>query len=91
MKLRKFILGAFWSIIQKFAPAKIYHYMACTASTLNTVIEAFEITVETWPCLYMNSCILLCFYSCVLIFSHFQDEKKDITQLWPKNITIPHT
>ena len=61
-----------------------YSYI-CAASALNTVIEALENTVETWPCLHINSCVLLCFYSCVLlilrppalIFSHFQDEKQD--------------
>ena len=37
----------------------IYIYI-CAASALNTLIEALENT-ETWPCLYINSCVLLCF------------------------------
>ena len=67
---------------------------ACAAPALNTRIEALENTVETWPCLYINSCVLLCFYSCVLlilrppalIFIHFRDEKQDIYLLWHKCI-----
>ena len=39
-----------------------YKYI-CTASTLNTIIERFG---QTWLCPYLNRCILLCFYSCVL-------------------------
>ena len=55
-----------------------------TSSTLNIV-------VETWLCSCLNSCLVLHFYSCVLlilclpalIFSPFQDKKKDIFLLWP--------
>ena len=39
-----------------------YKYI-CTASTLNTIVEGFG---QTWLCPYLNRCILLCFYSCVL-------------------------
>ena len=64
----------------------IYRY---TTSALNTAMEPLEDTVETWLCPCINSCILLCFYSSVLlilcphamIFSHFQDEKQDISLL----------
>ena len=45
-------------------------------------------TVKIWSCLYINSCVLLFFFgSCgllilrppALIFSHFQNEKQDIS------------
>ena len=36
----------------------------CTPSILNTIIEGFG---QTQLCPYLNRCILLCFYSCVLL------------------------
>ena len=64
-------------------------YMCCSYTEYS--YRSLGNTVESWPCLYINSCVLLCFYSGVLlilhppalIFIHFQGEKEDISLLWP--------
>ena len=57
-----FLSTAHTDFLTEFLIVPQYKYI-CTASTLNTIIERFG---QTWLCPYLNRCILLCFYSCVL-------------------------
>ena len=67
-----------------------------TSSKLNIVIEAFgkhsrNLAVSLYILLY--SCILLILRPPTLVFSHFLDEKHDISLLWPNSnhvmLTVP--